>query len=308
MNKSESCISICIGCGCDDNHACIGGNRIPCSWLRLDRNTGVGVCSECEDIVLNWDKGDRLQRTTNFRYCTLTGVDGYTSLEELSILSSEFPFVEFGFLYSPSRQGMPGRYPSLVTLQQMLEKLPDHIHVALHACGQGVSDLLVGESVARELGEMVKLRSGRVQLNFNYSRGQINIGELNAFIERFEAPVIIQHNHNNAECVTALTAANRSVLFDGSGGRGKSPDRWPRPLSGAYCGYAGGLGPDNLRQQIPKIQDVAGGLPYWIDMESSLRNEKDWFDAAKARQCLEIVRDFLTLRARESEAMARSPW
>lgn len=232
-----------------------------------------------------------MKRTTNFRYCTLTGVDGSTPYETLCELASEFPFVEFCFLYSPSRQGVDGRYPSVVTLQRMLEKLPPHIRVALHVCGQGVSDFLVGESVARELGEMVKSRSGRVQLNFNYSRGQIDIGELNAFIERFEAPVIIQHNHNNAECVTALTAANRSVLFDESGGRGKSPDQWPHPLPGAYCGYAGGLGPDNLRQQLPKIQDAAGGLPYWIDMESSLRNEQDWFDAAKARQCLEIVRD-----------------
>ena len=241
-----------------------------------------------------------MKQTTNFRYCTLTGVDGFTSLEDLGVLASEFPFVEFGFLYSPSRQGTPGRYPSVVTLQRILGKLPSHIHVALHACGQGVSDFLVGESVARELGEMVKSRSGRVQLNFNYSRGQIDIGELNAFIERFEAPVIIQHNHSNAECVMALTAANRSVLFDESGGRGKSPDQWPRSLPGACCGYAGGLGPDNLRQQLPKIQDAAGGLPYWIDMESSLRNESDWFDVAKARQCLEIAKGFIHANAPDS--------
>ena len=64
MKKTEPRISVCIGCGCDDNHACVGENRIPCSWLRLDRDAGLGVCSECEDIVLNWDKGDRLHRIT----------------------------------------------------------------------------------------------------------------------------------------------------------------------------------------------------------------------------------------------------
>lgn len=33
----------CIGCGCDDNHACDFG----CSWLVVDRRVGLGVCSEC---------------------------------------------------------------------------------------------------------------------------------------------------------------------------------------------------------------------------------------------------------------------
>lgn len=46
-------VSTCIGCGCDDLHACPGG----CSWLRVDRERGQGVCSKCGHLVEDWDRG-----------------------------------------------------------------------------------------------------------------------------------------------------------------------------------------------------------------------------------------------------------
>lgn len=56
-------IATCIGCGCDDLHAChddaTGG---PCSWLRVDRKARLGVCSACPEIAEAWDKGDRAMR------------------------------------------------------------------------------------------------------------------------------------------------------------------------------------------------------------------------------------------------------
>lgn len=47
--------AVCIGCGCDDFHACEGG----CWWLRVDYVEGLGVCSECADREEAWDRGDR---------------------------------------------------------------------------------------------------------------------------------------------------------------------------------------------------------------------------------------------------------
>lgn len=41
----------CIGCGCDDQHACDGG----CHWLRVDYDKGVGVCSACDPFREAWD-------------------------------------------------------------------------------------------------------------------------------------------------------------------------------------------------------------------------------------------------------------
>lgn len=48
-------LATCIGCGCDDNHACGEG----CYWLRVDYPDGTGVCSECSEHVEAWDRGDR---------------------------------------------------------------------------------------------------------------------------------------------------------------------------------------------------------------------------------------------------------
>lgn len=49
----------CIGCGCDDRHACQDEFGEPCGWLRIDREAGVGVCSECPEAVALWDDGGR---------------------------------------------------------------------------------------------------------------------------------------------------------------------------------------------------------------------------------------------------------
>lgn len=50
-------LAVCIGCGCDDLRACwddAAGQ--PCSWLRVDRAAGKGVCSVCKDQVPAWDR------------------------------------------------------------------------------------------------------------------------------------------------------------------------------------------------------------------------------------------------------------
>ena len=58
-------------------------------------------------------------------------------------------------------------------------------------------------------------------------------------------------------------------LFDKSGGRGAPPRSWPEAREGAFCGYAGGLNPDNIGVALPAIAAcVPEGQPYWIDMKA----------------------------------------
>ena len=52
-------IATCIGCGCDELHACQDDLLGPCKWLRVDYKAGAGVCSECPDDVARFDAGDR---------------------------------------------------------------------------------------------------------------------------------------------------------------------------------------------------------------------------------------------------------
>ncbi len=223
--------------------------------------------------------------------CTLTGVDETTPLVELAVVSDLYPYAEWAFLYSPRQQGTPGRYPSVRRIERAFRELPPYVRVALHVCGDGVVQLLDDEPVVSGLVSQVRIRGGRVQLNFSVTGGTIDLGRLRAFVlERPDLVFITQHNRGNALATQALAGVpNHAVLFDESLGRGILPRAWPAPLPSVACGYAGGLGPESLPQQLPRIYEAAGGAPFWIDMEARLRDEHDRFSMPFARTCLEIV-------------------
>lgn len=62
-HQSDTSVSTCIGCGCDNFHACFDKKAgHACSWLRVDRAAGRGVCSCCEHALNAWDAGDMEMR------------------------------------------------------------------------------------------------------------------------------------------------------------------------------------------------------------------------------------------------------
>jgi phosphoribosylanthranilate isomerase len=158
-----------------------------------------------------------------------------------------------------------------------------------------VADLLAGEAVATELARMVGARQGRIQLNFSQRREQLNLSKLGEWLTaRDGVTVITQHNSANIAVYQAfLDHGNHAVLFDASGGQGASPETWHIPLPRTSCGYAGGLGPDNLRTELGWIAIVAGARVTWVDMESKLRTRDaagiDWFDLQRCQDCLREV-------------------
>lgn len=230
----------------------------------------------------------------NLTCCTLTGVDERTDLTRVANLSRDYPVAEWGFLYSPKRQGQPGRYPSVEFLRNAISSLPKRVRVALHVCGQGVHDLLANEKVVSELVEMVALRTGRVQLNFNHAKDAIDMPALHAFLGKYSAmQVITQYNEANAGLWQELQQhLAHAVLFDSSGGRGIKAETWPVPLP-ISCGYAGGLGPDNLDDALEQLAMVAGSNSFWVDMEGKLRvkddDGNDWLDYLNCERCLHIA-------------------
>lgn len=115
---------------------------------------------------------------------------------------------------------------------------------------------------------------------------------------------ITQHNEANKSITNQFgqfdghMISNHQVLFDGSGGLGKSPETWTAPLLDKLCGYAGGLGPNNLMTELDKIknqvQECGGLIDFhtWIDMESKIRTD-DKFDLAKVVDVAKIARKFI---------------
>lgn len=84
-----------------------------------------------------------------------------------------------------------------------------------------------------------------------------------------------------------------SALFDTSGGAGVLPASWPKPTSKFWCGYAGGLGPLNVVEQIERIEGICE-QPYWIDMERRVRSENDSkLDLQAVRLVLQAAKPYI---------------
>jgi hypothetical protein len=87
--------------------------------------------------------------------------------------------------------------------------------------------------------------------------------------------------------------SNVSMLMDESKGTGVLSKFWSTPPEVCSIGYAGGIGPDNIKRVLNDISLVAGGKEVWIDMETSLRtvdaNGKDSFDLNKCIRCIDSV-------------------
>lgn len=253
---------------------------------------------------------------------TITGADDSISAADLIPLTEEFPFVEWGILASYKNtimgDGTP-RYPSprwITDLQSLAETTGKLPRLALHINGLWVRNMLIGTlSLPQELLHCF----ARVQLNFHAERTECRP-------EEFAKCLKLMPGHDwifqldGASGNKHLDAANEWEvghcygLFDVSGGAGILPERWPEPIyldcqpgesgcgveSWDYCGYAGGLGLENLADQIPLILKAAAGRRYtnegriWIDMETRVRSNSDrQFDLVKVRRCLEIAAPYI---------------
>lgn len=58
--------------------------------------------------------------------------------------------------------------------------------------------------------------------------------------------------------------------------------------------YAGGIGPDNIQQELRRIRQVAQGHKVWIDMETKVRSNSDnLFDFNKVGFVLATCRPYI---------------
>ena len=65
-----------------------------------------------------------------------------------------------------------------------------------------------------------------------------------------------------------------------------------RNLPGRRCGFAGGIGVENISAVLDGLRKSASGETVWVDMETSLRHlqdGKDSFAMDRAEKCADIV-------------------
>ena len=224
------------------------------------------------------------------KICTLTGIDEQTNLNDLVALSREFPFVEWAMLYSPDRAGKEVRYMSQKKLIEATEFLKEKASTALHLCGASVPDFV--ENIGQQ--DFTK-QFDRIQLNFNMRRSKFTFGQLQEAVNAFmseKRPLITQHHSGNDHLSQAITGQYHHVLFDSSGGSGKSVTEWPERFEKKFIGYAGGLGPETIEDDLKSIAHHAHHHNFWIDMESKIRTN-DLLDIEKCHTVLSACEPFV---------------
>ncbi len=163
--------------------------------------------------------------------------------------------------------------------------------LSAHFCGRVARETMAGER--RWLNEVRMCR--RVQLN---GWGpQIGCSGLARVLRSWAAPPTIIAQARSVLHVTEDARELRAllhpvpveVLYDPSGGRGQRPEAWYTPamaIEWASIGLAGGINPDNVEDAI-----AAGPAdrPFWIDMESGVRDSDDRLDLTKVRRVLEAA-------------------
>ncbi|OGW72575.1 MAG: hypothetical protein A3J72_03120 [Nitrospirae bacterium RIFCSPHIGHO2_02_FULL_40_19] len=232
------------------------------------------------------------------RVVTVTGADDSIRPEELISIAKDYPFVEFGILLSKKQQGNK-RFPSRNWWEELyILWRKNKLALSGHLCGEWVRKLCLGiPSFFEEFGYTRKMFS-RFQLNFHAEHHPVDDKKLSDLIRQYHCykPIIFQMDGVNEKIFYSLDARweiTAFPLFDQSGGNGLLPGEWPKQPPNQYCGYAGGLSPDNLQQEMERISKVAPG-PIWIDAETLLRSEDDKvFNLEKVRRFLEAAKPWV---------------
>lgn len=244
------------------------------------------------------------------RFVTLTGVDQKTSFTKLVALARLYPFVEWGVLVSPANaSATSGRYPTLDWVEAFGRKAAKAgLNIAVHLCGDAVHALKNEVKGAHPHENSKALAQQVLRIISHFDRVQINtraklddVGLYEQVVRtvqdgNYDRQVILQWNEaNEPVCQRMSWLEGFETLFDASGGRGVAPAEWPDArLKGArHTGYAGGLGPDNLAEQLPLIAKAAGDRMFWVDMETKLRDKRDRFDLAVCEQVLKTADDYI---------------
>ena len=232
---------------------------------------------------------------------TITGIDDQVDLGWLDELTFAFPFVEWGVLLSDGRKGKP-RYPTdewVARLTDMFMPRYDN-NFSAHLCGD-LCDRLIGDAGQSYLrGELVpQSRPGF------FSRIQLNSFADNPKWEFHHINLLASNLDGNSEIIVPITDeqamyrvrqafhANVNFLHDPSRGQGVPTENWSNPHTEHFVGFAGGIGPHNVRDVIEMLNARDDDRWYWIDMETNVRTD-DQLDPMKVEEILKIAASFVS--------------
>lgn len=233
--------------------------------------------------------------TAYLKRVSLTGVDNETNIDGLSVVGNRYPFVEWAMLYVPHNEGAP-RNPTKAWRDNFINSWPAG-WMATHLCGDQAFEQLIAGTLPDDISLV-----NRIQLNINARKVTFKDDVVVDVYRRallLGPDVILQHSAVTDTAIktflAGLSMGERErvhILLDESKGRGVLPETWkiPSEFEGLYCGFAGGINPENVASVLEQTQVL--GINYWIDMESGIRNDNK-FSLDKAHSVLETASTFI---------------
>lgn len=231
---------------------------------------------------------------TYFHTVTITGADDSTSIDWMLDLQQRFPFVEWGLLVSANNAGS-NRFPTIEWLHDLYPE-QHKLRTSVHVCGRWVRDICKGDwfPLLANVGATVS-QAQRIQLNFHAEAHKLGDAfVVAAKLASVGKQLIFQLDGVNDHLVDLARCSDVRAcpLYDRSGGNGVLPDEWPW-IGQYYTGYAGGLGPDNIAEQLKQIAVKVGDNVCWIDMERRVRTEDDQqLDVVAVEKVLSICKQY----------------
>ncbi|MFZ0502453.1 MAG: hypothetical protein WAM44_02015 [Chthoniobacterales bacterium] len=230
----------------------------------------------------------------SFLGVTFAGVDETADVEMLREIRSHYFTVEWGLRLAVEHQGRAPGFPGVAWIR----KLRPELNLSAQLWGKNATDFLHGDDTELMVhyGEAWSLFQ-RIQINSTNGIDRVDLPALTRLLEKYpDKQVILRIRDLNLELADALVAqgVSCSTLFDQSEAPEGAQKRWPKGLKRfAGCGYAGGLGPDNIYKQLSPILNAAQGAErWWVEMDSSLRTTQHEQEVFSLANCKRAIREF----------------
>lgn len=220
---------------------------------------------------------------------TFTGIDEQTDIDRIQQIQKKYPYVEWGVLLSYHWYENGNRYLNPKNLKNLWHK---GLRLSAHLCGRMALDVLNADvkKMHDAIGYQFDLFK-RCQLNIVAPSYFRELRTMRVFDRQLDEVILQMRNASTLDSFlkyVEVPTKKISYLIDGSGGRGidcpievyNNPD--------IHIGYAGGIGPDNVREKLMTLLEHPSYGKFWIDMESRVRDENDWLNLDKVEKVLEL--------------------
>lgn len=231
-----------------------------------------------------------------------TGFDDSHSFDEVANFAATSDIIEVGVPFSREKQGR-AVYPTFKWVQGYLKFVSKNykdLRHALHVDGDICRDFLNGK-LSTELKKMISITYegtekpvvGRIQINLDDKPDLEALAKLIEMLPMFR--ISFPYNSHTASMLTkAAELFMFDILVDSSGGKGLLPDSWPPIIfPDRFQGYAGGLTPDNIKENLNNISlIVPSDTNIGVDVETGIKGANGHTSMKKAHAFVDNVLDW----------------